>query len=260
MKVLLLGSNGFIGKALSTKLEKIHDLVKVNRETDLENLVQSDQLFDFIINCSSSRPKASVIEAHQSNYLYPKQVFHRIPARNWVQIESYFQIQIPFGRMDPYSIEKHKFSRFLDDNEKSGAAPIAYHLYMPHIFGENDRPERLISSAITSFRSGKDFQTSSGAQLLPILHVSDAVEGIVRFIDNPKRHAACTPFWYGTVRELLELISTQFLEAHISYGIKPDPIDASFPPVGFPQRVEGWEPKMQVNEFLEWVRCQGEES
>jgi len=132
--------------------------------------------------------------------------------------------------------------------------PQIHHLYMPHIFGEGDRPERLISAAVSSFRRGEDFQTSTGSQFIPLLHVSDAVDGIARFIENPIKNASCSSFWYGSVRELLELISAQFLGVRVLYGRKPDPIDADFPRVEFPQSVEGWQPRMQLNEFLEWVK------
>jgi hypothetical protein len=44
MKLLLLGSNDFVGKVLGVKLENIHELVRVNRETNLVNLLESDQV------------------------------------------------------------------------------------------------------------------------------------------------------------------------------------------------------------------------
>jgi nucleoside-diphosphate-sugar epimerase len=254
MKVLLLGSSGFMGKALGLKLESNHELVKVDRKTDLETLFKSDQTYDFIINCASSSPYADLHQSRESNFLYPKHFFANVPTRNWVQVESYFQIQIPLGRVDPYSIEKQRFSEFLDIEAGNQNSPQIHHLYMPHIFGEGDRPERLISAAVSSFRSGEDFQTSTGSQFLPLLHISDAVDGIIRFMKKPTKSASCSPFWYGSVKDLLELISTQFLGVRALYGRKPDPVDADFPRVEFPQSVEGWQPKMQLSEFLEWVK------
>jgi nucleoside-diphosphate-sugar epimerase len=254
MKVLLLGSGGFIGKALGQKIERTQELVKVDRKTDLETLFKYDQTYDFIINCASSSPNADSNQSHESNFLYPKQFFTNVTTRNWIQVESYFQIQIPLGRADPYSIEKQRFSEFLDTEASTQNSPQIHHLYLPHIFGEGDRPERLISAAVSSFRSGEDFQTSTGSQFLPLLHLSDAVEGIARFMDNPTKSASCSPFWYGSVKELLDLISAQFSEVRVLYGRKPNPVDVDFPRVVFPQSVEGWQPKMQLNEFLEWVK------
>jgi nucleoside-diphosphate-sugar epimerase len=256
MKILLLGSNGFIGKALGAKLEIQHDLVKVNRETDLESLFKTNQIFDFIINCASSSSNADSEESHASNFLYPMKFFYNSCARHWVQIESYYQLQITWGRNDSYTIEKEKFSKYLDAEIRTRPSPLIHHLYLPHIFGEGDRPERLISSVISSFKSGRDFLTSSGTQFLPLLHISDAVTGIIRFIESPTSRAACIPFWYGSVRELIDLISSQFSDPRVQYGLRPDPLDSSFPRVQFPKCVNGWKPKMQLNEFLEWVGVQ----
>jgi nucleoside-diphosphate-sugar epimerase len=254
MKILLLGPNGFVGKALGAKLEVIHELVSVYRETNLVDFFESEQIFDFVINCASSHPMADSRDSNESNFLYPKRFFNNLSFAHWIQIESYFQLQIPFGRIDPYSIEKEKFSRFLDENSHYPESPLVSHLYLPHIFGEGDRPERLISSAIANFNSGHDFHTSSGTQFLPLLYISDAVEGIVRFIERPTEQAACVPFWYGSVRDLLDLMASQFSQSRVIYGSNPDPVDACFPRVEFPQCVDGWKPKMQLAEFLEWVR------
>jgi nucleoside-diphosphate-sugar epimerase len=256
MKVLLLGSNGFIGKALGLKLERKHELVKVDRKTDLVSFFKSEETYDFTINCSSSSPNADPFQSHESNFLYPREFFANVKSRNWIQIESYFQIQIALGRADSYSIEKQRFSAFLDEEAATRGSPQIHHLYMPHVFGEGDRPERLISAAISSFRSGEDFQTSTGSQFLPLLHVSDAVDGITRFMQNPTKSASCTPFWYGSVKELLDLISAQFPGVRILYGRNTDPADADFPRVEFPPSVEGWQPKMQLNDFLRWVKVQ----
>jgi nucleoside-diphosphate-sugar epimerase len=254
MKVLLLGSSGFIGKALGQKLGSIHEMIRVDRKTDLETLFKSDQTYDFVINCVGSSSNADLQQSRESNFLYPKHLFANVPTRNWVQVESYYQIQIPLGRVDPYSIEKQRFSKFLDIEAETHNSTQIHHLYMPHIFGEGDRPERLISAAVSSFKCGEDFETTNGSQFLPLLHISDAVDGITRFMENPTKNASCSPFWYGRVKELLELISTQFLGVRVLYGRKPDPIDADFPRVEFPQPVEGWQPKMQLSEFLEWVK------
>lgn len=254
MKIMVLGSGGFLGKALVAKLEDSHQLLKVNRQTDLVDLFNSAQFFDFVINCASSSAKANLAESHESNFLYPKQIFKNLYFSHWVQIESYFQLQIPFGRLDPYTIEKERFSRFLDENVRHANSPQVYHLYMPHLFGDNDRPERLISSAISALSRGEIFQTSSGTQFLPVLYISDAVEGILRFIERPTENAACRPFWYGSVKDLLDLMASQFSKPPILYGLIPDPVDADFPRVDFPQSVDGWVPKMQLVDFLEWIK------
>jgi nucleoside-diphosphate-sugar epimerase len=252
MKILLIGSTGFIGKALGLYLENHHEVLKVSRSSDLTNIFGSKVNYDFVINCASSRLTADSFESYESNFNYPLKFLTEINAEHWIQIESYSQLQIPMGRQDPYVIDKQRFSDYL--NLKTFKNPKAYHLYLPHVFGEGDRTERLISSAIFSIVNGTAFETSSGSQFLPLLYISDAVSGIAKFIENPTQEASCLPFWYGSVKDLLDLLSTRFDGFRPIFGFKSDPIDASFPRVQFPQCVAGWQPKMQTGEFLEWVK------
>ena len=260
MKVLLLGSDGFIGKALAARLASSHQVVKVNRDTNLEKLFKVNQTFDFVINCVSSKPSSDVSESNESNFEYPKRIFEGVDTKRWVQLESYFQLQISMGRQDYYTLDKQRFSDYLDTRVKTESSPSIHHLFMPHVFGEGDRPGRLISSAILAMKSGSILEASSGTQYLPILHITDAVSGIVSFLDNPTKEASCLPFWYGQVRELITIISSVCHSSRVSFGVKTDPSDANFSPVQFPSAVKDWNTGMQLNEFLEWVRCQVEES
>jgi nucleoside-diphosphate-sugar epimerase len=258
MKILLLGSNGFIGKHLGAHLEGSNQVTKVNRTTDLEELFNSGESFDFVINCVSSKPNSDSIESNSSNFEYPSQFLRGIKSKHWIQIESYFQLQISMGRQDFYTLDKQRFSELLDANTKNQLAPVIHHLYLPHVFGEGDRAGRLISSAKSSFIRREIFETSNGLQFLPLLHISDAVLGIGQFIENPTGEAACTPFWYGRQKDLLDLMASQFDDTRVLYGYRPDPIDASFPRVEFPKSIDGWQPKMKIDGFLDWVKVQSD--
>jgi nucleoside-diphosphate-sugar epimerase len=258
MKILLLGSNGFIGEHLGMHLEASHLVTKVNRTTDLEELFNLGESFDFVINCVSSKPNSDSIESNSSNFEYPSRFLRAIKSKHWLQLESYFQLQISMGRQDFYTLDKQRFSEFLDANSKIQSEPIIHHLYMPHVFGNGDRAGRLISSAKSSLIHRETFETSNGFQFLPLLHVSDAVLGISHFIENPTEEAACTPFWYGRQKDLLDLMASQFHDAHMNYGLRPDPIDASFSRVEFPKSIDGWQPKMKMDEFLDWIKVQSD--
>ena len=256
MKVLVIGADGFIGKNLATEVSKNHDLVKINRNSELRDVFKNENSYDFVINCASSLPNSTQFESNESNFLYAKQFLDNINSKNWIQIESYFQLQIFMGRSDHYSKEKQKFSEYLDAQSKTTKLPKIHHLYLPHVFGEGEKAGRLISSAINTFKKAEILNASSGSQFIPILHVSDAVVGITKFMDNLAAVAACTPFWYGTVKELLEFIASQFENAKITFGSRSNSVDASFPRVEFPGCVKDWSPRMQINEFARWIKSQ----
>jgi nucleoside-diphosphate-sugar epimerase len=258
MKILQLGTTGLIGSELAFRLESSHQVTKINRNSNLEKFFKEPQAYDFVINCVVSKPYSNLAESNESNFEYPKKFLEHVQTKHWVQLESYFQLQIPMGRHDSYTLEKQRFSEYLDLIAESQSSLLIHHLFLPHVFGDGDRPERLISSAILALRNGQKFETSTGTQFLPILHKSEAVSGIVSFLDNPTSVACCHPFWYGQVRELLTLISSVFNAAQIAFCQKSDPIDSHFPPVQFPEIVNNWHPKMQLIDFLDWVRIQSE--
>lgn len=258
MRVLVLGSNGFIGQSLSNILENKFTVTNVSRETSLDSLLGSNEIFDFVINCVSSKPEANLLDSKVSNFDYPKKILTGTKFKHWIQLESYFQLQISMGRRDPYSIEKQRFSQFLDLNFSIPISNNINHLYLPHVFGANERNGRLIQSVISALKNGNVLKTSCGEQFLPLLHISDAVNGIVKFIENPSKVAACQPFWYGRLKDLLAIISSEFKHLSVEVGSRPDPIDNSFPRVQFPSNVVDWIPRMHMIQFLEWVRTQSE--
>lgn len=260
MRILLLGSEGFIAKHLISRLVSFHEIEMVSRNTDLRKLLESESIYDFVVNCASSKPTSDSVESRENNFKFPQVIFNSVVSAHWIQIESYFQLQIPMGRRDSYSIEKQRFSEYLDAQSARTRKPEIHHLFMPHVFGTADRDTRLISACISAIKNSKILETSSGSQFLPLLHVSDAVEGIAKFIENPSATASCQPFWYGKVKALLEILISEFQEFTILYGNQSEPVDASFPPVEFPESVRGWKPNMQLNEFLDWVKVQSEKS
>jgi hypothetical protein len=160
MKILLLGSDGFIGEPLGTHLAAIHEVKRVNRSTDLEKLFKSGESFDFVINCVSSKPSSDSLQSSESNFEYPYRILKGVKSEHWVQLESYFQLQISMGRRDPYTLDKQRFSEFLDSDTRQHFEPFIHHLYLPHVFGNGDRAGRLISSAKSSFIRHEAFKTS----------------------------------------------------------------------------------------------------
>jgi nucleoside-diphosphate-sugar epimerase len=256
MRILLLGSSGFIGKALGHYLDQIYQVTKINRKSDLLRIFDANSTFDYVINCASSRVNSNSEESFESNFKYPERILRTTDSKHWIQIESYSQLQIGMGRQDSYVLDKQRFSEYLDAYSKSSQETAVHHLYLPHVFGQGDRRERLISSAIYAIKNRKIFETSLGTQFLPLLHITDAVSGIAKYIENPNQKAACTPFWYGKVKELLEMLSTHFESFKPVYGSRPDPVDANFPRVQFPKRVQDWKPEMQIEEFIVWIKRQ----
>ena len=61
MKILLLGPNGFIGRPLGAQLEIHNQVIRVNRETDLEKLFDLHEKYDYVAEYTQDR----ILVAHR---------------------------------------------------------------------------------------------------------------------------------------------------------------------------------------------------
>lgn len=258
MKILILGSSGFIGKRLCNRLQKGNEVIRVDRTTNLNEIIEYHYEFDFIINCISSLPDATKSDSYTSNYTVPKSVMAKIQHKTWIQIDSYFQLQIPYGRRDFYTLDKQKFCDFLNQEAFEKTDVKIKHLTLPHIFGEEDRPSRLITSVIKKLGENSSFYASHGCQYLPILYVEDALDGVIRFMQSEQTYASCPPFLNIQVYKLLEEIRSVIGRGNVVHDADQRSVDDDFPLIRFEEGVTNWTPKMKKEEFLIWVSKQAE--
>jgi nucleoside-diphosphate-sugar epimerase len=253
MKILILGSGGFIGRKLSKELKTSgHEITDITRSTNSKEFLINPTHFDTIINCASSLPNATPFQAHDSNFNYPKKFLEYANFDTWLQIESYYQKQIPFGRRDNYTLEKEAFSSLLRSRVTTHREHQYKFLTLPHIFGEGDRKDRLINSAIATFSAGGIFKVVNSQEYLPLLHIADAVTGIVNMVQSDQDVAECEPFWNAKVIELIRLIQNVILRGniHVSENIGTK----VFPRLDFINSVSNYHPKMGIVEFRKWIK------
>lgn len=253
-KVLVLGASGFIGKHLLNYLDTGFEVRKLrHREENLVSLLE-DWHPDVVINCSASTNYANFSDSVEANILYQMNCLRLIWQRRgapfkWVQLGSYYELQIEFGRKDNYSLHKALCRTLLEQASQEGMIHLTT-VFLPHVFGSNERPDRIVSSLILKLNRGEEANTSSGEQFLPILTVEDACRAIAKSIDTNQVVCSATPIWHGRVSELASLIHQR-----IGKGlIRPNPanvsVDARYPQVVFPAKVHGWDPLIPFDEFL----------
>ena len=258
MKILILGASGFIGTRLSNRLQKNNQVTRLDRTTTLNEIKNYNNKFDYTINCISSSLGAPKSISCTSNYDVPRLVRTTVQSEIWLQIDSYLQLQIPFGRRDPYTLDKQNFCNFLDNASPEQSKVAVKHLTLPHIFGEGDRRGRLISSAIKELAMNNNFYASLGSQYLPILHIEDALDGIIKFMDSEQASASCPPFWNGQVYKLLAMIQSAIGKGHVIHDKEVKSIDSDFPKISFDKGLSDWVPQMQLDEFLIWISKQAD--
>lgn len=253
-KVLILGASGFIGKHLPNYIDEGYEVRTLShRSQNLVSLLQ-EWLPDVVINCSASRNDAKFSDSVEANLLYQMNCLRLISKQKnapfkWVQLGSYYELQIEFGRNDDYSIHKAMCRTLLEQARSEGIIDLTT-VFLPHVFGSDERSDRIISSLTSQLNKGKEVTISSGEQFLPILAVEDACRAISKAIKTDQVMCSATPIWYGRVSELATLIHQRIGRGLVLSDPSRVSVDAKYPQVVFPPRVQDWQPSILFDDFL----------
>jgi nucleoside-diphosphate-sugar epimerase len=253
MRVGILGGRGFIGSNIVKHLSEEHSFFVIKPEVH-ENLID---LVDFkpeiIINACSSLPNASEIDSKSANFDYPLSVFNYISNNlnysfTWLQIASYYELELPFGRSDSYSTHKYEFRSFLQ--ALCVSKDIGFRtLFLPHVIGKGERSNRLINSAINSILNNVDFNLQYPEVKLPILIIDDAVHAINQFMKGNQLIAFATPTWYKSNLELIKEITTILGKVGNHIKVQAEK-STEIADLVFPPKIEGWEPRITLQEYI----------
>jgi len=256
IKIVILGSSGFIGRALTDALSKANLVIPVTREKLSSTLSQLKNI-DVVVNCLGSAASASVSDAYNSNFRTPENILKDLTSIGreigcWIQLRSYYELQIPLGRSDSYSSSKLLFWQRVKELSVERSF-VARSVLLPHIFGKQEESDRLLSILRRAVVQSKFFELSEGSQLLPILELEDTCTGIEKFISTDITNVDLNPFWYGSVRELVyEIESATRKSLLVRFGLEKS-IDAKFGPVTFDQ--SGLVFDKRINDIHELVKA-----
>lgn len=253
-RILLLGAGGFIGKSVQKLLQSEYEVLVLNRNSKYLDLEIESSNPDIVINCSASRADANFLDSIEANLHYQMKCLDLISKTRqtpfkWVQIGSYFELQIISGRSDYYSKHKELCRAILADAHREGLINLTT-IFLPHVFGEGENPKRLSPYLRQQFKKGEVANISSGIQFLPLLSLQDATTAIIKAIETDQLVCSATPIWYGQITELVSIIKERFRSDLLTLNPKTVSVDAEFSKVTFPPAVMGWEPKMQLEDFL----------
>lgn len=96
-------------------------------------------------------------------------------------------------------------------------------LVFPNIYGEDDGRQKLVNLLISSIRENNMINLSSGNQVMDLLHVSDAVDGLLLAESLQAGRWSFGNLESFRIREIVELISrTSKSEAKVNYDSSKD--------------------------------------
>ena len=253
-KVLILGGNGFIGRHLKSSLGNDYEVILFDRQTQSLEATISESFPNIVINCSASNANATVLESFEANIEFQMECISLLLIRSmstikWVQVASYFELQIPMGRQDNYSLDKQICRSIFHRLEQDGLIELTT-IFLPHVFGDGENPNRIIPSITSRLENGQICEISRGEQFLPILGVEDCCSAIRSAILTDQLICSAEPIWYEQVKLLASKMEEAISRGVVQINQEKMSIDNSFPKVDFPPKVKDWIPKMTFEDFL----------
>ena len=256
--ILILGGSGYLGKSLIKELETrkiaFGQIKHSMTHYEMKEIIVSNSPA-FIVNLASTSGMASQEMSYQGNYVYPLSVLRLVTDNlgskfKWIQIASYWELQIPFGRNTPYAIHKLMFRTELEEvSLKNGFLTCS--LILPHIVGRDEHQLRLTQQLIKAKNSKTMINLSSGNQYLPILHITDSINAIMKTLTSHQILCSATPAWYGRLRTLSEKILGEELSYLLNFNESCKSPDADWLTVDFPEAIENFIPGYNLDMIID---------
>jgi len=255
-QILLLGRNGFIGKHLYNLLNNDYEVIEITDKKTNSKIVGMSP--DYVINLCASLPNANFTESLNANVLYPlnvleKLLINRKKTLKWIQIGSYFELQIEFGRNDCYTLHKKAFRNLINELEISNKLLSVHSIILPHVTG-NGEPGGRLFPIMKKFNqekiSAKLF--TNGSQFLPILEVSDACTAILQALVSNQKISSAHPVLHLKVKDIVYKCVINASESIFNENLSSP--DSNYPMVKFPENVSNFKPSHGGDELIEIVR------
>lgn len=217
MKVLITGSDGFIGKNLRLRLTERKDVqvTTFNRQDDVALLDEKIDDIDFVFHLAGvNRPtdprefmigNAGLTEALAAAVI-------RLARRRGKHIPVLLSSSVHAVRENAYGMSKSQAEQALIVAAAEGIPTFVFRL--PNVFGKWCKPN--YNSAVATFchniAHGLPIQINDASAQLTLVYVDDVVDAFIRIMDGKAPHvsdagfAEVTPYYHSTVGELVELI------------------------------------------------------
>jgi nucleoside-diphosphate-sugar epimerase len=235
MKIAILGARGFVGGNLGRLLASHgHEVtgyvlnpelgVNIGFECRsvyklLDSRIGDEPAYDVTINLAARRAtRAQPFSESQVNdftYEIPKEFILRTAGPETLVLNTSTYIQNFGGKtgqtVDSYGASKEKLSRFLEQ-ESLRHSFKTIDLFFFTLYGVGDRPNHLVPLLLDAAFTGKQISLSPGNQLMNLLYIEDALENILKCINQDKFASYQKNYvWadqYLSVREIVDRIQS----------------------------------------------------
>lgn len=203
LKVLILGSSGFLGNEIKTLILERYDgsidlyfttrdincslqLNKVGglkKQESLSTFIENLDTKLYIINCISARGASSSKEKRLANYEIPSSIFQLLVSKStvpivWVQPESFWQYVGHNAPDKEYVYWKDQLSHLLKLSRDTTNVS-SFTLVLFHLIGQNDNPKRFLPRLFSRLQNASLIELENPDNTFYLTDVADVADFIV---------------------------------------------------------------------------------
>jgi len=210
MKVLITGSNGFIGKNLKLFLKERTDIeiISFNKEHDASSLTSILKNVDFIFHLAGVNRTGNKEEFTKGNEKLTQELCEAIKKTNR-KIPVIFSSSIQSKLDNPYGISKNNTENILLNFSEDFKIPI--HIFrLPNVFGKWSKPNynSVVSTFCYNIVRDIPVNINNSKTILNLVHIDDVIKEFINIMDNlekrieTKKFKSITPLYQITVGDL----------------------------------------------------------
>ena len=182
MKILITGTNGYVGKSLCNNLKE-YNLTCINRKIcDLTNSEQvnnffKDKHFDLVIHCAASggsRLRKDNDDIFKNNIKMFENLLHN---KDHYKKFIHFGSGAQYTPDTPYGLSKKLIADMINET------PNFYNLIIYGVFDENELDTRFIKANILKCMDDKPMVIHKD-KYMDFFHMSDLIELVKHYLDN----------------------------------------------------------------------------
>ncbi|MCH9739725.1 MAG: NAD-dependent epimerase/dehydratase family protein [Epsilonproteobacteria bacterium] len=193
MKILVTGSNGFIGKNLIESLSRIEnvEVFTFDKTSSVEKLEKDVVGIDFIFHLAGINRPQDPKEFYEGNYGFTEKLI-QIVKKSGKNIPILMTSSTQVERDNDYGKSKLAGEDILKSYaDETGAAIFIYRL--PNVFGKWSKPNYNTVIATWCYNISRDIplQINDPSVVLDLVYIDDVVESFVKHLDNPVTNLDC---------------------------------------------------------------------
>ncbi|MBU2494624.1 MAG: NAD-dependent epimerase/dehydratase family protein [Bacteroidetes bacterium] len=214
-KILITGSNGFIGKNLVTILNEKegYDLLEFDKDNDIKDLDRGIIECDWIVHLAGSNRPENISEYKEVNFGLTETIVNILQS-NQLNKPIIFASSTQAELDNPYGKSKLLAEEYLIDFAKKTDNEV-YIYSLTNVFGKWCRPNynSVVATFCNNIAKELPIKINDPDANLKLIYIDDITENIIRIINNKPQHSPesrlyVQPFYEIKLGELAELISS----------------------------------------------------